>query len=54
MMTHTELVALYKRIITAKRVVLDDFTVAAMRAAAPDQRAMAALNTAVRELGYPR
>ena len=54
MKTQTELVALYKRIILAKRVVLDDFTVAAMRNAAPDQRAMDALNTAVAEMGYPR
>ena len=53
-MTQPELVALYKRIILSKKVVLDDFTVAAMRNAAPDQRAMDALNIAVKELGYPR
>lgn len=54
MKTQTELVALYKKIILAKKVILDDFTVAAMRNAAPDQRAMDALNIAVAELGYQR
>ena len=54
MKTQAELVALYKKIILAKKVVLDDFTVAAFRNAAPDQRAMDALNIAVKELGYPR
>ena len=54
MKTQTELVALYKRIILAKKVRLDDFTVAAMRNAAPDQRAMDALNIAVKDLGYQR
>ena len=54
MKTQTELVALYKKIITDKKLVLTDFTVAAMRNAAPDQRALDALNIAVKELGYPR
>ena len=54
MKTQTELVALYKKIILAKKVVLSDFAVAAMRNAAPDQRAMDALNIAVKDLGYQR
>lgn len=54
MKTHIELVALYKKIILMKKVILDDFTVAAMRNAAPGQREMNALNDALKELGYQR
>ena len=54
MMTHTQRVALYRRIIADKRVQLTEFTVALMRNAAPNQAAMDALNEALRELGYQR
>jgi hypothetical protein len=54
MKTQAELVALYKKIITDKQLVLTDFAVAMMRNNAPNQRVLDALNIAVKELGYPR
>ena len=54
MMTHTDRVALYKKIIADKKVQLTEFNVALMRAKAPNQAAMDALNAALKELGYER
>jgi hypothetical protein len=50
--THKDRVALYKKIITDKKVVLSDFTVALMRNAAPGQLELDAINDAVKELGW--
>ena len=56
---HTQLsqvqrVALYKKIIINKRVVLSDFTVALMRNATPSLVALEAVNTALKELGWQK
>lgn len=53
-LTHTERVALYKKIITDKKVVLSDFTVALMRNAAPGQKELDATNDALLELGWQK
>lgn len=53
-LTHKERVELYKKIIIDKKVILDDYTVALMRNAAPTMIHLEAINDAVKELGYQK
>jgi hypothetical protein len=54
-LTHAERVALYRRIIQEKLGgALTDFNVAYMRAHAPTELAMRALNEALQQLGWQK